>query len=615
MDVELENVVKLIFPDGVPEELEDNPQLVGYLNKLGTYNVEQLSKEQDHLSEEKTVILNQTKDLASTNYKTFIKTAECSREIFQQFGKTEERLKSLIKDLPEFSSSCQEFNEKSNGIKSRRRLNTLLLTLNAQLLQILEIPQLLHHCIHNNLYEEALQLAAYVRKLGNRHSNIPIIAGLVEDVEKLWWSLMDQLVANLRTDIQLPRCLQVIGFLRRMDIFTESELKLKFLQARDTWLQSLLSTIPTNDASHHLSKTIELSRIHLFNILTQFRAVFSYDDTSAKRFSVFESGLFYSWINLKIQIFLDTLEEDLKLCPFSSLDSLLGQCMYFGLSFSRVGADFRALAAPIFLKKINDHIEKNMEKTDAVLASEMDTFALPKAVYSGIKSNTNLELSSGQEHPPSKLLDFHPLANYCNNLLNMFNELRLCAPLNVAQNVTQLMQSSLRKASSHIKSFYRQEQQALTSNEREMLTRLCQCYSYEFVPFIQRCIHAIFPPHQIAKHLGISQTQLHRMNLTYLDESNILDPINHLLPVTLVQSPASQSTTSLKSDLTPESITGPSSQVQPSSPNDTPFSPTASTHVELSTPVLNESAAQRYGNVPDSQLSTSSQSALNPDLS
>ena len=93
----------------------------------------------------------------------------------------------------------------------------------------------------------------------------------------------------------------------------------------------------------------------------------------------------------------------------------------------------------------------------------------------------------------------------------MFNELRLCAPLNVAQNVTQLMQSSLRKASSHIKSFYRQEQQALTSNEREMLTRLCQCYSYEFVPFIQRCIHAIFPPHQIAKHLGISQTQLHRM--------------------------------------------------------------------------------------------------------
>jgi len=108
--------------------------------------------------------------------------------------------------------------------------------------------------------------------------------------------------------------------------------------------------------------------------MTQYRAIFPDDDPLiiGQSNNPILGGLFYQWVNEKVitdlqcislgfintvvvfQIcnFLQVLERDLSRGMAGRLDSILGQCMYFGLSFSRIGADFRPLLVPIFQRSV-----------------------------------------------------------------------------------------------------------------------------------------------------------------------------------------------------------------------------------------------------------------------
>jgi hypothetical protein len=80
----------------------------------------------------------------------------------------------------------------------------------------------------------------------------------------------------------------------------------------------------------------------------------------------------------QVSQFLGTLEQDLRQGVGSSLDSIIGQCMYFGLSFSRVGADFRGLLAPIFIGTISQNFEHAVRKASRKFEQDMENFTLSK---------------------------------------------------------------------------------------------------------------------------------------------------------------------------------------------------------------------------------------------
>lgn len=251
------------------------------------------------------------------------------------------------------------------------------------------------------------------------------------------------------------------------------------------------------------------------------------------------------YILLQINGFLQTLEADLSR-GVSSIETVLGQCMYFGLSFSRVGADFRALIAPIFVRVVRNKFESSISQVNEHFKQELDKFTLiNKVTLHSRKQLDTAALSVGSEPkpesyaPPETLLDFYPLAALCNGYLNALNELRLCAPFAVATDVTNCLQQSLQLVAQRVLAFYRQEQQAFTGSERETFVKLCSCFAYDLVPYVQRCIHGVFPPQSITVHLGISLMQLEQQQLTFLQQPKVLEPLKHLLPNKVILQAAS----------------------------------------------------------------------------
>ncbi|KAL7406595.1 hypothetical protein ABVT39_022922 [Epinephelus coioides] len=537
VDVEDESILASIFKDSFPDSWRDNPDFAAYLSELSSFGVEKLSREPERLAEERAQILQQTRELAFSNYQTFIRTADCTEHIYRDFGRVESSVSRLLDKLPGFGERCRGFMKEAEDIGASRRMNSLTLNRHTEILEILEIPQLMDTCVRNGYYEEALELAAYVKRLEKKHSSLPVIQGIVREVRQSTQLMLNQLLQQLRSNSQLPVCLRVIGYLRRMDVFTEAELRVKFLQARGTWLHSILVAISEDDPYFHITKTIEACRVHLFDIITQYRAIFSDEDPlvppAGGQVAVNEAAIFHGWVVQKVAEFLETLERDLQRGVGGRLDSLLGQCMYFGLSFSRVGADFRGQLAPMFQRVAAETFRRAVQEAVDKFQEDMNLYtliALP-SVLGGTIPPVAPSTQPGTLQPPMSLLDFQPLACFLNNILTAFNDLRLCCPIGLAQDVTTSLEDALKMVTRQILVFHRAEESAFSSREKELFVQFCSSYAEDLLPFLNRCLQVLFPPAQLALILGVPPTQLHKYgNLGCIDLAAVLEPLEFVLP-------------------------------------------------------------------------------------
>ncbi|KAJ7561079.1 hypothetical protein O6H91_03G013000 [Diphasiastrum complanatum] len=465
----------------------NNPAHQTYVSELLSFTLDRLHKEPELLWVDAERIRRQMQEVAVGHYRSFITAAEALQAISHEVASVDQHLESLIAEIPKLTSGCNGFMSSAQQILEKRKLNQTLLANHSTLLDLLEIPQLMDTCVRNGNYDEALDLEAFVSKLTTMHPRLPVIQSLAADVKQTTSSLLAQLLQRLRSNIQLPECLRIIGYLRRLGVFSEHEMRLQFLRCREAWLMGIITDLDQGNPYEYLKRLADCHRIHLFDVVTQYRAIFADDTTDREENS--DGGLLYSWAMHRISSYLEILQELLpKITEGVSLAIILEQCMYCGMSLGRVGLDFRGLLPPLFEESVHDLFVRNMAVTVENFQHVLNSHRwvpLPQA-------RITRRVSSGEESledvaPPQSLMEHPPLATFVNAL----NELRHCAPINIKSTLASELQQTLQCVADSLLRHH--ATRMLRENETTQFLSMCRAFVEVACPYCVLCFGRCYP--------------------------------------------------------------------------------------------------------------------------
>ncbi|KAF2304325.1 hypothetical protein GH714_029968 [Hevea brasiliensis] len=435
-------------------------------------------------------IQRQMQEVAVGNYRAFIAAADALLAIREEVTSIDKHLESLITEIPKLTSGCTEFIGSAEQILEERKMNQKLLANHSTLLDLLEIPQLMDTCVRNGNYDEALDLEAFVCKLSTMHPNLPVIQALAAEVRQTTQSLLSQLLQKLRSNIQLPECLRIIGYLRRIGVFSEYEMRLQFLKCREAWLTGILEDLDQRNAYEYLKGMINCHRMHLFDVVNQYRAIFA-DDTSGSEEN-YDGGLLFSWAMHQITAHLKTLKVMLpKITEGGSLSNILDQCMYCAMGLCWVGLDFRGLLPSLFEEAVLNLFSKNMSAAVENFQLVLDSHRWVPLPVVGFPTNGIGDENQEDVTPPSYLMEHPPLAVFVNGVSAAMNELRPCAPISLKFVLAQELIKGLRAVSDSLLRY--NATRMLRENESALFLSLCRAFIEVAYPHCATCFGRCYP--------------------------------------------------------------------------------------------------------------------------
>ncbi|KAF3447555.1 hypothetical protein FNV43_RR12741 [Rhamnella rubrinervis] len=521
-----------------------------YVSELLSFTLDRLHKEPELLRVDAERIRRQMQEVAVGNYRAFIAAADALLAIREEVSSIDKHLESLFGIYFDLNASYykSEFGLILVTDFRKEEDEPKLLANHSTLLDLLEIPQLMdtYMCKKWKLCE-ALDLEAFVCKLSTMHPKLPVIQALAAEVGQITQSLLSQLLQKLRSNIQLPDCLRFIGYLRRIGVFSEYEIVCRYndlcfcvSEMREAWLTGILEDLDQRNAYEYLKGMINCHRMHLFDVVNQYRAIFAGDTSGSEE--NYDGGLLFSWAMHQITSHLKTLKVMLpKITEGGSLSNILDQCMVILFLLHMVtepkpliqiclailchigrilcnGAwlgwtGFSGLLPSLFEEAVLNLFSKNMSTAVENFQLVLDSHRWVPLPAVGFPANSVGEDTQEEVTPPSYLMEHPPLAVFVNGVSAAMNDLRPCAPVSLKHVLAQELIKGLQAVSDSLLRY--NTTRMLRENETGLFLSLCRAFIEVAYPHCATCFSRCYPG-------GAS---------LIMDAKNLCDGIGRLLTV------------------------------------------------------------------------------------
>ena len=502
-----------------------------YVAELLTYSLERLGKEPALLEEEAGRARARLSEALAENSGAFLATARGLRAAGVGAGEMRGGLERLATDrAPALEAACADFEGRAAAVAARGARARQLQAHLGPVQELLEVPGLIEACVRAGAYDSALDLGAFVAKLEVLHPDLAAVRALAREAAAAREKMLEQLLGRLEEPVQLPECLRVVGFLRRTARFSEGELRLHFVTRRDRWMQAAVAGLDRSAAAasstaqalaagewtqggsgmgkgsgtgaagagpggayDFIKRLTDLHRVHMFDIVMQYRAIFSGDggEGAAAEGGFSGGGILSDWAAVAVGRYLRVVRARLaEVSDGAQLASVLEHCMYCGMSLSRVGCDFRGLLVPAFEARAAEIFLRGVAEALAGFGQMLQAYQWASPVLGQPKKPASAAAGGESELPPLELLDHPPLAVLTNGLLAALNELRHCAALSLRSRVAGGLEAALRDAAGTLADLG--ESVVLEGPEQDRHTALCGAFRELMVPYLASCLGKIY---------------------------------------------------------------------------------------------------------------------------